>query len=272
MSALGLYYLIVGDGLVDQKGTNWFEDESFWTRMFPFMFPEASFVSAAENVPKIAALAGISGGSVLDLACGPGRYAIPLAEAGFVVTGVDRTRFLLDKARDRAIRGGVNVEWLEQDMRDFVRPSAFDLAINVFTSFGYFDGAAENRRVLENIYASLKPGGAFVFDHLGKEVLAARYQPTRSESLPDGTVLIHRTTLIDDWSRIADEWILLEGSVASKFLIHHWIYSAREIRELMTSVGFVDVSLHGSFDGTPYDPQAQRLIAVARKPLTKQPS
>ena len=128
-------------------------------------------------------------------------------------------------------------------MRQFLRPAAFDLAINVFTSFGYFDDPAENRRVLENVYASLKPGGTFVFDHLGKEVLAARFQPTRGESLPDGTVLFHRASIIDDWSRIDDEWILLEGSRASKYRIRHWLYSGREIRELFASVGFNDVSL-----------------------------
>jgi SAM-dependent methyltransferase len=252
---------------VDQNDANWFADETFWARMFPFMFPEASFVSAAENVPKLAALTGISGGHALDLACGPGRYAIPLAKNGFIVTGVDRSGFLLNKARERADRAGADDEWLEQDMRKFVRPAAFDLTINVFTSFGYFDDAAENRHVLENVFASLKPGGTFVFDHLGKEILAARYQPTRSESLPDETVLIHRTTVIDDWSRIDDEWILLEGSRASNFRIRHWLYSGREIRELFASVGFADVTLHGSFEGTPYGPQAQRLIAIARKPL-----
>jgi SAM-dependent methyltransferase len=250
---------------VDHNANEWFEDESFWTRMFPFMFTEASFVAAAENVPKIAALSGILGGSLLDLACGPGRYAIPLAKTGFIVTGVDRSRFLLDKARERA--AGANIEWLEQDMREFVRPGAFDLAINVFTSFGYFDDAADNRRVLENVYASLKPGGTFVFEHIGKELLAAKYQPTRSESLSDGTVVIHRTAVIDDWSRIDSQWILLEGSRASKYRIRHWLYSGREIRELLANVGFLDVSLHGSFDGTPYDPLGQRLIAVAKKPM-----
>jgi SAM-dependent methyltransferase len=127
--------------------------------MFPFMFPESSFGTAAENVSKIAALSGVSTGNVLDLACGPGRYAIPLAQAGYVVTAVDRTPFLLDSARQRATRLGANIEWVEQDMREFVRPAAFDLALNVFTSFGYFDDEAENRRVLENVYASLKPGG-----------------------------------------------------------------------------------------------------------------
>ena len=251
---------------MNQNKTDWFENDEFWTRMFPFMFPEASFTAAAENVSKIAALAGINGGSLLDLACGPGRYAIPFALAGFAVTGVDRTRFLLDQARDRATAAGADVHWVEQDMRAFVSPAVFDLAINVFTSFGYFDDAAENRRVLKNVYASLKPGGTFVFDHLGKEILAARYQPTRSESLPGGAVLIHRTEIIDDWSRIESEWILLEGGHASTFRIRHWLYSGREIRELLESVGFTEVSLFGSFDGTPYDPQAQRLIAVAKKP------
>lgn len=251
---------------MDRDDGNWFESESFWTAMFPFMFPETSFAAAAENVPKIAALTGVSGGNVLDLACGPGRYAIPLAQAGYLVTAVDRTRFLLDHARERASRAGANVEWIEQDMRQFLRPAAFDLALNVFTSFGYFDDEAENRRVLENIHASLKPGGAFVLDHLGKEVLAARFQPTRSESSPDGTILIHRQSIIDDWSRIEAEWILVAEGRASTYRIRHWLYSGREIRDLLTDVGFADVSLYGTLEGAPYDPQAQRLIAVARKP------
>jgi SAM-dependent methyltransferase len=256
----------VGRCLVDQSKPDWFEDESFWERMFPFIFSEASFVEAAANVPKITALAEISAGSLLDLACGPGRYAIPFAQAGFNVTAVDRSGFLLDQARDRATRTNAPVEWVEQDMRQFVRPAAFDLAINLFTSFGYFEDPAENRRVLENLFAGLKPGGTFVFDHLGKEVLAARFQPTRSELLPNGTVLFHRTSIVDDWSRIDDEWILLEGNRASKFRIRHWLYSAREILDLFASVGFASVQLHGDLEGTSYGPQAERLIAVARKP------
>lgn len=251
---------------MDPAAERWFEDESFWKRTFPLMFPETSFTAARENIPKIMALTGLATGAALDLACGPGRYAIPLAQAGFDVTAVDLTGFLLDKARERAAREGARVEWVQQDMREFVRPAAFDLVLNVFTSFGYFDDEAQNRRVLENIHASLKAGGMFVFDHLGKEVLAPRFQPTRSESLPDGRVLIHRTKIIDDWSRIDDEWIMLEHGKATSHRIRHWIYSGREIRDLFASVGFADIKLYGDFDGTPYGPEGQRLIAVARKP------
>ncbi len=108
---------------MNSSGGDWFESDAFWTRLFPIMFPDAQFTAAAENVSKIVALSGISDGSVLDLACGPGRYAVPFAKAGFQVTGVDRTRFLLDKARERATREGATIEWIEQDMREFCRPN-----------------------------------------------------------------------------------------------------------------------------------------------------
>jgi SAM-dependent methyltransferase len=251
---------------MDRAADNWFESDSYWSAMFPFMFPETSFTAAADNVPKIAALTGVSAGNVLDLACGPGRYAIPLAKAGYQVTGVDRTRFLLQAARERAKGAGAEVEWVEEDMRTFIRPSAFDLALNVYTSFGYFDDPAENRRVLDNIFASLKPGGAFVFDHMGKELLAARFVATRSEAAHDGSLQIVRQSIIDDWSRTEAEWILLSEGTAKTFRIRHWLYSGREIRELFESVGFTEIALYGSLEGTAYGPGAQRLVAVARKP------
>jgi SAM-dependent methyltransferase len=230
------------------------------------MFAEAHFTAAVENVPKVVALTGVSRGSVLDLCCGPGRFAVPLAQAGFRVTGVDRTRFLLDKARDRAKEADAQVEWVEADMREFLRPDSFDLVLNVYTSFGYFDDPAENRRVLENIFASLKPGGTFLFEHIGKELLAGKFQPSQVETLPDGSVMVQRRWIIDDWSRIDAEWILLEGDRAARFRLCHWLYSAREIRDLFESVGFADIAIYGGLDGSAYGPQAQRLVAVARKP------
>ena len=132
--------------------------------------------------------------------------------------------------------------------------------------FGYFEDPAENRRVLENIFASLKPGGTFVFEALGKEILASKFQPTQADTLADGTVMIQRRTVIDDWSRIEAEWILLEDGQASRHRLRHWIYSGREIRDLFANVGFTGVVLYGGLDGSAYGPQAQRLVAVAKKP------
>jgi 2-polyprenyl-3-methyl-5-hydroxy-6-metoxy-1,4-benzoquinol methylase len=87
------------------------------------------------------------------------RCRSPLRSLGFSVTGVDRTAFLLDEARRHALTEGVEVEWVQEDMRSFARPNAYDLAVSVYTSFGYFDDPADNRLVLRNLFTSLKSGG-----------------------------------------------------------------------------------------------------------------
>ncbi|GJL59963.1 MAG: hypothetical protein NPIRA03_28200 [Nitrospirales bacterium] len=75
-------------------------------------------------------------------------------------------------------------------MRQFVRPETFDLVLNMFTSFGYFDNRTDDLTVLENMFTSLQPGGVCLIDVLGKEVLVRILQPTISDHLPDCTTLI----------------------------------------------------------------------------------
>src|SRR6266404_5708320 len=137
----------------------WFEDEEFWRDFYPFIFSPDRLAAAGEQVGQILALTGFSGHSVMDLCCGPARHSIAFAQRGFEVTGVDRSPFLLDRARDRASEAAVLVEFVMEDMRRFRRPAAFDLACNLFTSFGYFDHEDEDLQVLRNVHESLKPGG-----------------------------------------------------------------------------------------------------------------
>jgi SAM-dependent methyltransferase len=250
------------------KPAEWFLDEAFWSALAPFLFPASMFASAAERVPDLLALAGrapdADGGAVLDLACGAGRYAVPLAKRGYSVTGVDANSSFLDQARAYARSEGVTVEWIREDMRRFQRPGAYDLALSLFTSFGYFEEPEENRAMLRNVRGCLKPGGAFVLDVLGKEVLARIFQPTTSVELPEAGLLIQRHRIHDDWTRIENEWIVMKGEQAATFRFRHWLYSAAELADLLRSVGFPSVRLFGDFAGSPYDSDAKRLIAVAR--------
>src|SRR5579872_2056518 len=170
----------------------WFDNESFWRELYPFMFSDRRFADATDQVAKLLKLAKPRGKSALDLCCGPGRCSIALAKRGFSVIGVDRTKFLLAKARAKARAARVKIEFLQQDMRDFLRPNSFNLALSMFTSFGYFDDKHEDQLVLQNIYKSLKPGGVCVIELLGKERLAKMLQPTNSTTLPNGTVIIER--------------------------------------------------------------------------------
>jgi SAM-dependent methyltransferase len=180
------------------------------------------------------------------------------------VTGVDRTRFLLDRARERVRLAGVSVELVEADVRSFQRPAAYDLALSMFTSFGYFESRDDDLRVLRNVRASLKAHGVFVIDVMGKEWLARHFQPTRSRSLPDGSVLIDRNTVVDDWTRVESQAILLREGQPRAFRTRLSVYSGLELRDRLLHAGFAAVWLYGDLDGSPYDLAARRLVAVAR--------
>jgi len=243
----------------------WFDEDAFWRTTFPFMFPESRFNAASETVWKVLKLTKLRGKTALDLCCGPGRCSIALAERGFSVTGVDRTKYFLDKARARARSAGVDVEWIQQDMRDFVRPGAYHLAISMFTSFGYFNNRNEDAAVLANVFNSLRPGGVFFIEMMGKEILAKSYLPVSAETLPDGSMLVERRNILDDWTRILSEWIVIQKGVAKRFTLQLNLYSGQELRDKMEHVGFVDVKLYGSVEGAPYGPEAKRLIAIGWK-------
>lgn len=245
--------------------TEWFADESFWEDMYPFLFPDERLEIAEEQVEKVLSLTHIKGDAVLDLACGPGRHAVVFAGKGYKVTGVDLSGYLLGKARERGTNLGLQIEWVQQDMRQFLRPDAFDLVISLFTSFGYFDDKDDDLRVLNNIRTSLKSGGAVVIDVVGKEQLARIFDPTGIKESGDGALLVERREIFDDWTRIRNEWILIKGNQAKSYKLSHTLYSGQELKDRLLAVGFRNVELFGDLDGNPYDLEARRLVAVARK-------
>jgi SAM-dependent methyltransferase len=188
-----------------------------------------------------------------------------LARKGFKVTGVDLSSYLLTKARELADRAEVQIEWIQQDMRLFSRPNAFDMCLSMFTSFGYFKEKEDDRTVLRNSYENLTKGGVFVIDVSGKEWLAKHFQPTASHELADGSLLVERREICDDWSRVRNTWIMLKGGAAQEFRFEHTVYSAQELKILLADAGFQSVAVYGSLDGAEYGLEAARLIAVARK-------
>ncbi len=245
----------------------WFADETFWEEMYPHMFSEERLKTSETEVEKIFEMLNFQGGHVLDLCCGPGRHTVVMAKKGCQVTAVDTTEFLLQKGQENAAEEGVDAEWVQEDMRYFVRPEAFDLVVNMLTSLGYFDDKQDDILVLENIYRSLKPGCACVFDMMGKEVLARNFHPTVSDRMPNGNILIQRREIIEEWSRLHNERILIRpNGEASSFTFNQTIYSGQEIKDRLLRVGFAKVKLYGNVHGDEYGPNASRLVVFAWKP------
>jgi len=245
--------------------TEWFKDDTFWLEMYSYIFSDERLDAADDEVEKALALIHFRGKSVLDLCCGPGRHSIALAKRGFIVTGVDSTSFLLEKAREKARTENLEIEWILEDMRTFVRPATYDLVLNMLTSFGYFENKEDDLQVLRNIYTSLKASGICLLDMVGKELIAKDFQPTISHSQPDGSTIIKRLQITDDWTRLHNEWIYLKNDKVTEFKFDQTIYSGQELKDRLFRVGFSSVKLFGNLNGEEYGLNGYRLIAVAVK-------
>ena len=100
----------------------------------------------------------------LDLACGAGAAAVHLAREGYQVVGVDRSEAMLARARERAAREGVQVTWLQQDMRELEVAPPVDLVTCLFDSVNHLLEPEDVRRTFRRVRQALAPGGLFVFD------------------------------------------------------------------------------------------------------------
>jgi SAM-dependent methyltransferase len=242
----------------------WYEDDAFWVSMSTALFDAGRLAGTVEEVDAVADLTGmVPGMRVLDLCCGPGRHSVELARRGMLVTGVDRTRPYLRRARRKAAREGLEIDFVEQDMREPLGQARYDVALNMFTSFGYFASPSDDLRVAANLRRALKPGGVLLMDTIGKEILARGWQPRDWAELPEGGFLLQQRHLSQGWSWIENRWVLIREGQVEEYTIGHRLYAASELAGLLRSVGFASVQIFGSLRGDPYDELCQRLVLVA---------
>jgi SAM-dependent methyltransferase len=154
----------------------------------------------------------------------------------------------LEKARKQAEIEGLKVEFIQEDMRSFCKPNTFDVAINLFTSFGYFEDIKDDKKVITNVYRSLKNNGIFLIDIMGKEVLA-RVFCERNWQEVDNNIVLEERKICKNWSWIDNRWILIKDGK----------------KELLNESGFNSIDAYGDLTGEPYDHTARRLILVAHK-------
>jgi len=242
---------------------DWYLDDAFWRNFGSLMFNEDSFAQAAEQSVDLIDQLGYSPQRILDLGCGPGRHALPLASQGYPVTAVDTSRSLLDQLEQR--RGGLDIEIVQADMREFERPQAFDLVVIMWTSFGYFEHEADHGRVLERIRTSLMEGGRLILDLVGVEYLARNLEPVHLTEYEDGRLLIERPVLTDELRRLENDWLLIDGDRVHRSHIAHRVWSAGEISALLARHGLDVEAIHGGYQGEDYDLEAERLLVIAKK-------
>ena len=108
---------------------------------------------------------GIKPVDILDIGCGTGNVTIPLAQMGYRLTGLDMSAEMLSVAEEKARARGLQVNWLQQDMREMVLGNlSFDMVISMTDSLNYLPRGEDLKQVCKQIRAQLRPGGWFIFD------------------------------------------------------------------------------------------------------------
>ena len=118
---------------------------------------------------------GAAPDSLVDVACGPGEFALAMAQRGLRVSAVDQSPEMLAIARRSAKEKEIAVTFLEQDMRDLALPVPVDAATCFYDSLNYLTTDADFRRALRAVAGALRPGGLFLFDMNTIQGLATRW-------------------------------------------------------------------------------------------------
>ena len=259
--------------MADKK--EWFVDDDFWKTYASIMFDDKRWAEVSTVADGVTRLAGLDlyenekrkqGPLVVDLCCGFGRITLELARRGFVATGVDITGPYLQTAREDSAYEGLDIEFIQKDVRVFKRKNAFDAAVNLYNSFGYFENADDDLLFLKNAYYSLCDGGALIIDVLGKEIAVRDY--TEAEWFERaGFMVLTESNPVDSWGSIWNRWILIKDGQRHEKVFIQRLYAASELRSLLYKAGFSTVELYGDWDESAYDNNAETLIAIGRKKI-----
>jgi 2-polyprenyl-3-methyl-5-hydroxy-6-metoxy-1,4-benzoquinol methylase len=259
-----------------EKKSEWFNDTEFWEQFAPIMFDDVHWVEVPEVADGVTHFSGLdfygetsrpalqSSPKVLDVCCGFGRISSELARRGYSVTGIDITESYLQTAREEASYENLNIEYINADARDFVRPEFFDIAVNLYISFGYFANQKDDLQLLKNVYESLKPGGCFIIETLGKEIAVRDFIEAEWFERAGFTMLTEYEPL-DSWTFLKNRWILIKGEKRVEKILTQRLYSASELRAILLEAGFSSVEIYGNWNESNYDQNAVKLIAVSRK-------
>lgn len=206
-----------------------------------------------------------AGSTVLDLGCGQGRLAIPLARSGYRVVGYDKSEPLLREAERRAREAGVSIAFQIGDMRDLNYDSEFDAVINVGTAFGYVQHESEDQDILCRIRRSLKPGGVFVQDTENRDRKITNRLGEVEHDMNGLTVCSTRTFQWETgrW-RESISWV--EGNLRKMVTLDLRLYAATELIRLVTNAGLSVLGAYGALDRSLLTLTSDRAVIYARRP------
>ncbi|MFC1499199.1 methyltransferase domain-containing protein [Verrucomicrobiota bacterium] len=206
--------------------------------------------------------------NILDLCCGHGRHSIELAKRGFRnAEGLDRSHYLISKAKNVAGKDNLNVKFKEGDARKLPYPAdTFDAVMILGNSFGYFETIQDDVRILKEVFRVLKPWGRLLIDITNGDYLKNNFKPRSWEWIGKKHFVCRERSLSVDGQRLISREIVTDvekGVTADQFYAER-LYSESNLDNLLTHAGFCDVTVHGEIHA---DSQRNQDLGMMEKRL-----
>ncbi len=243
----------------EQQQNEWFATW-FDSPYYHVLYDNRDEIEAQRFIERLCAHLGLAEGTrILDLACGSGRHARVLHALGFRVTGADLSRNNIQLAREHAPEG---LTFIVHDMRDPLS-DRYDVVMNLFTSFGYFDTISDNAKALESVHNALDAEGLLVIDFMNADKVV-RELKTRQE-LRKGEILFHIKKEVVN-GRIV-KTIAFEADGRSHFFQEKvQALDLMDFQQLLGNAGFRIENVYGSYQLEPFNElNSERLILICKK-------
>lgn len=200
-----------------------------------------------------------SDANILDLACGKGRHSIFLNELGYSVTGVDLSNQSIEHAKafenDR-------LKFIRKDMREISFLNQFDLVLNLFTSFGYFENEEDDLKVLSLINKSLKSSGLFLIDYLNSNQIRLNSNAIEHKSISNLDFKIRKFT---EGDFIVKDIALMDQERELRYQERVRLIDSNQFEKYFKITGFEILAQFGNYNLEPYNPESSpRLIYLTK--------
>jgi len=188
---------------------------------------------------------------ILDLCCGQGRHSLELTRREYKnIEGLDRSHYLIQRAKNTAKKDGLNIKFREGDARKLsgYQPDDFDIVMILGNSFGYFETRQDDLNVLKEVSRVLKPKGKILLDITDGDYIKKNLRSRSWEWIDKKLFVARERSLSDSGERLISREVIthIEKGVIDDHFYAERLYNEKGLQKLLEEAGFSNFYLHNS--------------------------